>query len=126
MNNQTLKSIAIGLAVTLSTAIAGHAQAPLRLTSLFDTFYNTPDLFWLGTDQHVHLSYYNGNWQTTDATLAAGALAAVPESALTSLYDPINRTPDVFYVDTNQHVRILGFTGLWGTTDMTTDAGAPA
>jgi hypothetical protein len=125
-----LKTICIGWSIALSTALAGHAQEAVKLTSLSDTIYKTPDVFWLGTDQHVHLNYYNGScWQMSDPTADAvgGAPPAAAGSALTSLLDTVNHTPDVFYLDTNQHVHILYFNGQWQTTDVTANAvgGAP-
>ena len=119
MNNLKLKSATIGLAVALLTARSGHAQTAVGLTSMLDTIYKTTDVFWLGTDQHVHLDYFNGSWNTSDVTADAGAPPAAAGSALTSVLDTIYRTPDVFYVGTDQHVHILYFNGSWHTTDLT-------
>jgi hypothetical protein len=125
VNYRALKSIAIGFAVTLLTALSGYAQAPVRLTSIFDTTYNTPDVFWLGTDRHLHIDYYNGSWHTSDVTDDAVAPPAAAGSFLTSLFDSTNHTPDVFYLGADQHVHILYFNGTWQTSDVTADAVAP-
>lgn len=55
------------------TAAAGapNAAAGSPLADLLDTIYGTPDVFYLGADQHVHLLYFNGRWHTTDVTAAA-------------------------------------------------------
>jgi hypothetical protein len=125
VNYRALKSIAIGFAVTLLTALSGYAQAPVRLTSIFDTTYNTPDVFWLGTDRHLHIDYYNGSWHTSDVTDDAVAPPAAAGNALTSLLDTVNRTPDVFYLGKDQQVHILYFNGTWQTSNVTADAAAP-
>jgi hypothetical protein len=41
------------------------------LADLLDTIYRTPDVFYRGADQHVHILYFDGSWHTTDVTAAA-------------------------------------------------------
>ncbi len=107
------------------------AEIGSPLTSLMDTISGTPDVFYVGVDQHVHLFRFvpSWGWQTTDLTIKTGAPSATSTSNLASLMDSIDGTPDVFYEDSNGHVHILWlnpFTVQWFTIDVTAKAGAPA
>jgi hypothetical protein len=108
------------------TAAAGGANAAVgsRLTGLFDTIHGTPDVFYQGADEHVHILYFNGSWHTADVTAAAGAANAAVGSPLADLFDTIHATSDVFYLGVDHHVHILYFNGSWHTADVTAAAGA--
>jgi hypothetical protein len=50
-----------------ATAAAGAPNAALgaSLADMLDTIYGTPDVFYEGTDQNVHVLYFNGSWHTS-------------------------------------------------------------
>lgn len=99
---------------------------PPVLSALTDTIYNTPRIFYLGGDRHVHQYYLDGVWKADDPTMDAGATLADPSSALATLLDPANNGPEVFYVGTDQHVHILRYdNGSWLTADVSGDGGGP-
>jgi hypothetical protein len=111
---------------TLLIPVPALAQYGGSIAGLLDTIYRTPDVFYLGADQHVHILGFNGSWHTTDVTADAGAPYATPAAGLSTLLDTVHRTLDVFYMGEDGDVHILYFNNSWQTTDVTADAGAPS
>jgi len=108
------------------TATTGAANASSNggLVTNVNTFANTMEVDYLGTDGHVHQLWYNGFWHTQDLTAAAAAPIAVSGSPITSAVDSIGNTMDVEYIGTDQHVHQLWYsTGIWYTTDLTAVSG---
>jgi len=109
------------------TAAAGapNAAAGSALSSFVDGAGGF-HVYYLGTDQHVReLFFFNGAWNTTDNTVAAGAPNAAAGSALTSFVDGAGGF-HVYYLGTDQHVHeLFFFNGAWTTSDDTAAAGAP-
>jgi Putative binding domain, N-terminal len=86
------------------------------------------DVFYLGTDQHVHLLQWSNNaWFPSDVNAAAGgAPLAASGSALTGfVFTPTGGTAQmhVFYFGADQHVHELLFTNSWFHNDLTTEWG---
>ena len=113
------------------TAAAGapNAVAGSPLVSISDPITTTVDVFYLGSDQHVHqLWLSSGIWHPLDLTAAAlGAPNAAAGSPLTSISDPITTTVDVFYVGSDQDVHQLWLSsGVWHPLDLTAAAGDPS
>lgn len=95
------------------------------LAANFNPVGNVQEAVYLGSDQHVHQLWYNGNWNTNDLTVSAGAPLALPGSALSDEFNPISNTQHVTYLDIDQHVHVLYFTGTWQHVDVSAQSGAP-
>ena len=112
------------------TSAAGAPVAAINspLVSGHDPIANTQEVYFLGSDQHVHELYYTGtSWGTQDATAVAGAPAAVSGSPMVSDYDSIVNAVEVYYVASDLHIHELYYSGAaWQTRDVTAAAGAVA
>src|SRR5262249_41356747 len=117
---------AFGLVCLLSVARPLSAQvANLPVVDLLDTINGQTDVFYLGTDQHLHQLYFDGGWHHTDVTASTGADIADSMSPLDALLDPSYNPPDVFYIGRDGHVPISYFDGTtWHAADATAAAGA--
>jgi hypothetical protein len=65
------------------------------------------DEYYKGTDLHVYRLSWDGAWQYTDITTAAGAPNADYLSPVVSQVDPLYNRSEVFYLDSNQDVHEL-------------------
>ena len=116
---------------------AALAATNSAVTSLLDATGATnggvpgQDIFYIGTDQHVHHLFSDTTWHTDDPLGIAGGLPAASGSALCSFLDRTGVTAGgipsigVFYIGTDQHVHHLFSTTTWRTDDATANAGAP-
>jgi hypothetical protein len=68
---------------------------------------NEVDEYYKGTDSHVYRLSWDGAWQYTDITTAAGAPNADYLSPVVSQVDPLYNRSEVFYLDSNQDVHEL-------------------
>jgi len=108
-----------------ATTGAPAAASGAGLKTIVNTFANTMEVDYIGTDQHVHQFWYDGTWFTQDLSAVAGAPPASANSPLTSAVDPIGNTVDIEYVGTDQHVHQLYYSGgFWRTTDLTVASGS--
>jgi hypothetical protein len=108
-----------------------NAQPPTvssALVGFIDPIASTDNVFYQGTDQHVHLLTWApaGSW--TEDTRLANAPAATFASSLTGHMNA--QSEEVFYIGTNQHIYELwrwskSFDG-WHSTDLTQTAPLPA
>jgi 3D (Asp-Asp-Asp) domain-containing protein len=112
------------------TAAAGAPAAasgsPVKVQ--INTIANTDEVFYLGTDSHVHELWSSaGVWHAADPTAAAGAPAAVSGSAIAAQINTIANTDEVFYLGTDLHVHELwSSAGVWHAADPTAAAGGPS
>jgi thermitase len=98
---------------------------PGNLSSFLDTINPGREVFYLGTDQHVHdLEWANNGqgWSSFDLTILAGAPLAAANGGITSFLD--TQSPDrvVAYVGSDQHVHDLEWANNgqgWHTFDLT-------
>ncbi|MBZ5504323.1 MAG: hypothetical protein LAO78_02450 [Acidobacteriia bacterium] len=108
-----------------ATTGALNAIAGSPLTVLHDPLANTMELEYIGTDQHVHLLFYDGLWHTEDLTAMTGALNAAANSGLASEVNTIGNSVEVHYIGTDQHIHTLWYNGTWHVADLTAITGAP-
>jgi hypothetical protein len=108
-----------------ATAGALNAITGSPLTVLHDPLANTIELEYIGTDQHVHLLFYDGLWHTQDLTTTTGAINAAANSGLASEVNTIANSVEVHYIGTDQHVHTLWYNGTWHIADLTVATGAP-
>jgi hypothetical protein len=66
-----------------------------------------------------------GGWHATDLMAAAGGVAAVGGSAITSVCSN-TQGPRIYYFDADQHVREYAWSNAWLASDITSRAGAVA
>jgi hypothetical protein len=111
------------------TAAAGapNAAAGTNVAVHINTIASTDEVFYLGTDQHVHeLWCSSGIWHAADPTAAAGALNAASGSPIVAQTNTIASSDEVFYMGTDRHVHELWCSsGIWYAADPTATAGAP-
>jgi hypothetical protein len=108
----------------MTTTGALNAVAGSPITSMHDTLFNTQDIHYIGTDQHVHLLWYDGLWHTEDLSAMAGALNAASGSPLASDFNTLANTPEVHYLASDQHIHSFWYNGTWHTTDLMFTTGA--
>jgi hypothetical protein len=108
----------------MATTGALNAVSGSPITSMKDTLFNTQDIHYVGTDQHVHLLWYDGLWHTEDLTQIAGALNVATGSKLASDFNTIANTPEIHYVAADQHIHSFWYNGSWHTTDLMATTGA--
>jgi hypothetical protein len=108
-----------------ATTGALNAISGSPLTVLHNPIVNTQEVEYLGTDQHVHLLFYDGSWHTQDLTVTAGAPNAATSSRLASEVNTLANTVEVHYIGTDQHVHTLWYDGTWHTSDLMAASGAP-
>jgi hypothetical protein len=89
-------------------------------------------LYFVGSDANIYISWNNGSsstasgWNTASITTIAGAPIASQGTTLYGYTDPVSGNLNVFYVDTNQHLRLLWWNGdPWRTVDITAQTGGP-
>ena len=116
--------------LTAASGLNVLAATGSGLTSYFVAADSSSHVYYVGTDQHVHQLFFDGQgWTNQDLTAASGAIAlAANGSALTSFFVENGFTSHVFYIDANQHVQQLFFNGVqWFDQDVTALAnGVPA
>lgn len=94
------------------TAITG---APLpapgsQVVSFMNTLDSFDEVFYVGSDQHIYLLWWDGSnwtWHFADLTAAAGAPLAAPGTALNSHFNTVANTEEVYYIGTDQHIKEL-------------------
>jgi hypothetical protein len=104
---------------------APNAAAGSPLVSQIDTILNHPEVYYLGSNQHVYQLWWNGTWHFADVTALAGAPNAAAGTALASQVDTVTNTIEVYYLGPNQNVYQLWWNGVWHTADLTVFTGAP-
>src|SRR5262249_28647234 len=89
------------------------------LISLINTLSNSLELYYVGTDQHVHQISWNAGtgYRTSDITLTAGSLNIVSGGTVSGLFDTLASAVDVFYVGTDHRVHELQWKSATGWHD---------
>ncbi len=118
----------------LTVNVDAHpATASSSLVGYIDSTANSDNLFYLGTDQHVHALIWSptGGWSTTDvttdartSTLAEGTVMAAHLAGQGS-----SQRQEVFYFGSDDHVHELWRLSqslAWHSTDITLAARAPS
>lgn len=102
------------------------------LTNMVDTIVSQPEVYYVGTDNHVHQFYFAGTpsrtWHTFDLSGNTGGAAVMSNSSLASLSDTLVGSPEVYYVGVDQHIHQLSYntsTG-WHNYDLYSFAPHPA
>jgi len=92
-------------------------------------FGNSQQVFYVGSDKHVHNLHWDGAWHHTDLTTSAGAPANVATANVFGVSaHPFWDTQHVFYRSTDQHLWELrwGRFDGWSAADLTSTAGVSA
>jgi hypothetical protein len=94
------------------------------VTTLIDTVTHAPEIWFVGTDMHIHQTAWNTTtgWHNFDISAAAGSVNAPLGGGISVLVDSLtgNRL-EAYYIGGDQHIHQLYFTGTsWGTADITT------
>ena len=115
--------------VDLTATTDAPAAAPgSGLGAFADVSAGNQDVFYVGTDQHIHQLFSNPGvtWYTADLTAAASATPAASGTGLSAFADLSAGNQDVFYVGTDQHVhQLFSDPGVaWYPEDLTSIAGA--
>jgi hypothetical protein len=114
--------------------LTASANAPVAvqgssLASHVDTITNSVEVYYIGSDQHIHELWWNTSspWQTADVTASANAPNATLGSSLASHADTITNSVKVYYIGSDQHIHELlwNASSSWQTTDITASANAP-
>jgi hypothetical protein len=107
--------------------ISALANAPVQvaasgsLSAIINTFSGNPEVYYVGSDQHIHQLFFNGSsWQHFDVGAFTVALNAANGSAMTSMMDTVVGALEVFYVGTDQHIHQLTWnpTNGWHSFDI--------
>lgn len=116
------------------TSKAGASPAPgSRLAAWSIAPSITPELYFIDADKHhvCEISYTGTSWVFNDVTSAAGAPSPATGSPLAATeitaagVPGSDYLPEVYYVDVNNHVCQLAWTGsYWQFNDLTSKAGA--
>ena len=108
-------------------ATPAAASSPLAATPVASDEWR---VFFLDDNHHPHVlySYITDKLRWTDADLTTRATPPAPAAAAGSpltaaAFDNDGRA---FFLDANQHVHMLSYSGSWADTDLTTEANAPA
>jgi hypothetical protein len=116
------------LAIVFAWLILIPSAQPKAYSSLTSFVYESRvSIDYVDINQHVNQLLWTGTqWVNQDLTVAAGTTTlAAPGSAVAELID--GNGPHIIYVDTNQHVNQLFWTGaIWINDDVTADAGSAA
>jgi hypothetical protein len=104
------------------SAYTGAAPAVIgqgTLTSLINTQSSSLELYYVGTDQHVHQASWSAanGWHTADITTTAGAPTIVSGGTVTGLNDTLGSAVDVFYVGADHRVHELQWKSSIGWHD---------
>jgi hypothetical protein len=106
---------------------APDAQPGVQLTSLVNPIAHTLEIYYLGTDQHIHQLAWNASfgWYTEDVNVLTGAPAASLFSGPTAVVDTLNSFIEIFYAGTDGHIHQLGWNpNGWFTFDLNNVTGA--
>jgi len=107
----------------------GAAPVVVAATTPLDgyvTGYNQQQhVNYIGTDNHVHELYYDGEWKDNDLTLLAGA-PDVFDAALAGYSTEFNQQQHVNFIGADSHVHELYYDNGWRHNDLTQLSGAPA
>jgi hypothetical protein len=111
----------------LSAMASAPAASPGGLTALVDTLTGALEVYYVGTDRHLHQLQWSGSsgWHTFDVSANTGAAAAaIGQGTLTSFIDMLNSALELYYVGTDQHVHQASWNAStgWHTADITTTA----
>lgn len=89
------------------------------------------EIFYIGTDQHVHHIFTDTTWHTDDPTAGSSAPLAATGSTLSGFFDPTGATTggvasqSLFYLGTDQHVHHIFNDTTWHNDDPSAGASAP-
>jgi hypothetical protein len=111
----------------LSTAAgAPAAGSGTPLAAVFDTIDNLDEIYYIGSDGHVHQMWFDTKWHTTDVSFTVGDGPAMPIGGLSAVVNTIASSLEVDYVGSDQHLRQLWYgSGIWHHNDLTALFGAP-
>jgi hypothetical protein len=101
----------------------GLVVAPTSISADYNPSANRIELYWLSTDSHVRLFWYNGTWHTQDLTTTTGSPVAQVGSALGSGYNSISQTSEAYLFGRNKHLYQLYYGTNWHAQDMTSLTG---
>jgi hypothetical protein len=97
----------------LTTLIGAiDAASGSSLSTLVDTQNNAVEVYYIGTDQHIHeLTFVPGQgWVAqSDPTALTGAISAASGAAITTQLDTITGAVEIYYVGVDQHVHEIAF-----------------
>jgi hypothetical protein len=114
--------------------LTGPSGAPLAavgsaLSGFENALWDIRELFYLGTDQHVHhfWSAPGAPWGVEDLTGSTGAPLPAADSALSGFENNLLDLRELFYLGTDRHVNhFWSVPGQpWGAEDLTSSTGAP-
>lgn len=118
------------LGFDLSNNTGAQNASPGAIASMMDTITESPETYYVGTDQHLHQLYFNlnGGWHTFDVSASAGGANVAANGSLTSIVDTLVGSPEVYYVGVDQHIHQMSWnsTSGWHNFDLSAMAGAPA
>jgi len=104
--------------------VAAGASMPAQgstLSTHFDTITGSQELNFLGSDQHVHQLWFDGNaWHESDLTASIGGSLAANGSPIVSAKNPLGLTSEIDYIGTDHHIHQYWFSaGTWHAADIT-------
>jgi hypothetical protein len=107
MKSSFSRSVGSGIAAALMAVTAASSAAAQGLTSFVSPYPVDESLFFVGSDQHVHMGSGGNPASNQDVTMAAvpQGVGVFSYSSLSSLSD--NAGVHVFYVGVDQHVHQL-------------------
>lgn len=88
------------------------------------------EIFYIGTDNHVHHIFTDTTWHTDDPTAGSRAPSTATGSTLTGFFDPTGATTggiasqSLFFLGTDQHVHHIFSDTTWHNDDPSGGAGA--
>ncbi|HEY5028123.1 MAG TPA: hypothetical protein VIK39_06910 [Candidatus Angelobacter sp.] len=88
------------------------------------------EIFYIGTDHHVHHIFTDTTWHTDDPTAGSSAPVAASGSTLAGFFDPTGATTggvasqSLFYLGTDQHVHHIFNDTTWHNDDPSAGASA--
>ena len=94
------------LTVSAAVLLPAQGSSQATLSGFEDTSAAQQDVFYRGTDQHIHFRYYNSaqGWQVQDVTTLSGAPSAAPATAVSSFKDTLQNQQHVVFEAANGHI----------------------
>lgn len=84
------------------------------------------EVYYISSSGKVQQLYYRNGWFSQNLTAVTGAIGPELASPLSSIYDPIANTLEVYYVGTNLHIeQLYSNSALWHSQDLTAVTGSP-
>jgi hypothetical protein len=101
---------------------------PSPVPGTLNSAANAAELYYFSSDNKVRQLWYNGSWHFQDITSLTGSPTAAMVASLTSGFDSITQSSQVFYLASDNHIhQLYAFAdGIWHTQDLTASTSAPA